>query len=140
MNGTIVVGVDGSETSAKAAEVAAALAVATRRVLHVISAGGEEDAVDVGVGSDRFVLTAYDRALAVAEQVAAGLRRPDLEITTGAGVGKPAEVLLEEAQRLGADVIVVGNRRMQGVGRILGSVASSVAHNAPCDVYIAKTT
>ena len=34
---------------------------------------------------------------------------------------------------------MVGNRRMQGLGRVLGSVANSVAHNAPCDVYIAKT-
>ena len=38
-----------------------------------------------------------------------------------------------------ADVIVVGNRRMQGVGRLLGSVANEVAHNAPCDVFIVKT-
>jgi nucleotide-binding universal stress UspA family protein len=36
-------------------------------------------------------------------------------------------------------MIVVGNRRMRGIGRVLGSVANSVAHNAPCDVYIAKT-
>jgi nucleotide-binding universal stress UspA family protein len=36
-------------------------------------------------------------------------------------------------------MIVVGNRRMHGIGRVLGSVANSVAHNAPCDVYIAKT-
>ena len=28
---------------------------------------------------------------------------------------------------------------MQGVGGVLGSVANSVAHIAPCDVYIAKT-
>jgi nucleotide-binding universal stress UspA family protein len=28
---------------------------------------------------------------------------------------------------------------MSGIGRVLGSVANSVAHNAPCDVYIAKT-
>jgi nucleotide-binding universal stress UspA family protein len=35
---------------------------------------------------------------------------------------------------------VLGNRRMQGAGRILGSVANSVAHHAPCDVYVVKTT
>jgi nucleotide-binding universal stress UspA family protein len=28
---------------------------------------------------------------------------------------------------------------MRGIGRLLGSVANSVAHNAPCDVYIANT-
>ena len=36
-------------------------------------------------------------------------------------------------------LIVVGNRRMRGIGRVLGSVANSVAHNATCDVYIANT-
>ncbi|MET0460593.1 MAG: universal stress protein, partial [Ilumatobacteraceae bacterium] len=51
----------------------------------------------------------------------------------------PASALLTEADRLQADVIVVGNRRMQGVGRLLGSVANEVAHNATCDVYIVKT-
>ena len=29
---------------------------------------------------------------------------------------------------------------MQGLARVLGSVANSVAHGAPCDVYIVKTT
>ena len=52
---------------------------------------------------------------------------------------KPAEALINEAERFGARMIVVGNRRMRGIGRVLGSVANSVAHNAPCDVYIAKT-
>ena len=36
-------------------------------------------------------------------------------------------------------MIIVGNRRMQGMGRLLGSVANEVAHNAPCDVLIVKT-
>jgi nucleotide-binding universal stress UspA family protein len=54
--------------------------------------------------------------------------------------GKPADALVEEAKRLGADLIVVGNRRVQGIGRVLGSVATDVAHHAPCDVYIVKTT
>jgi nucleotide-binding universal stress UspA family protein len=36
-------------------------------------------------------------------------------------------------------MIVVGNRRMHGLGRVLGSIANSVAHNASCDVYIANT-
>ena len=36
-------------------------------------------------------------------------------------------------------MIVVGNKRVQGLARVLGSVASAVAQHAPCDVYIAKT-
>ncbi|WP_281445477.1 universal stress protein, partial [Paenarthrobacter nicotinovorans] len=47
--------------------------------------------------------------------------------------------LVNEAEMQDARLIVVGNRRMQGLGRVLGSVANTVAHTAPCDVYIAKT-
>ena len=53
--------------------------------------------------------------------------------------GRPADALIREAISKEARVIVVGNRRMRGIGRVLGSVANSVAHNAPCDVYIANT-
>jgi universal stress protein A len=42
------------------------------------------------------------------------------------GLRKP--VILEEADKLGVDLIVVGNR-----GHKLGSMASSVLHHAPCD-------
>jgi nucleotide-binding universal stress UspA family protein len=49
-------------------------------------------------------------------------------------------VLVAEAKRLDADLIVVGNVRMQGPGRLLGSVGSGVAHHAPCNVLIVKST
>ncbi len=54
-------------------------------------------------------------------------------------VGKPADALVHVAKEIGADLIVVGNRRVQGISRLLGSVATDVAHHAPCDVYIVKT-
>src|SRR5690606_28369663 len=39
-----------------------------------------------------------------------------------------------------ASLIVVGNKRVQGVaGRVLGSIARDVAAHASCDVYIAHT-
>ena len=37
-------------------------------------------------------------------------------------------------------MIVVGNVHMQGAARVLGSIASDVAHHAPCSVLIAKAT
>jgi len=46
---------------------------------------------------------------------------------------------VREAESLGADLIVVGNKRVQGLGRILGSIAEDVAHHSTCDVYIAHT-
>ena len=140
MGEAIVVGVDGSETAAMAAEAAARLAVGLGRPLHVVTAYQDDETVHIEVGSDVFMVSTLDSASGVAKAVATTLTRPGLVVTSGAGAGKPHDVLIEEAERLDAAIIVVGNRRMQGRGRLLGSVANSVAHHAPCDVYIVKTT
>lgn len=140
MGNIIVVGVDGSETAGHAAEAAAQLAFAKGAQLHVVTAYDDDEEVEVGVGSDRIVVSSMDRAESLARSVAASLERPGLKISSAAGMGKPHDVLIEEASRIDASIIAVGNRRMQGAGRLLGSVANAVAHHAPCDVYIVKTT
>jgi len=53
--------------------------------------------------------------------------------------GSPAEVLCELADQVRADLLVVGNRGMQGGRSFLGSVPNSVSHHAPCSVLIADT-
>ena len=139
----ILVGVDGSESSRKAATVAAELAASTGAALHVLTAvdprshGGQ---VEPGRPlSDVPALTPGEAAEAIAADVAASLGTVVPHVESSPIQGKPAEALVEEAKRLGADLIVVGNRRVQGIGRLLGSVAADVAQHAPCDVYIVKT-
>lgn len=139
MNNIVIVGVDGSATAALAAEAAARIAAGLGATLHVVTAVDRSETEVIGVGDDQWVVGGIDDALQTAASAAATLRDTVAEITTGAGEGKPHEVLIEEARRLDARMIVVGNRRMQGIARVLGSVANSVAHNAPCDVYIVKT-
>ena len=51
----------------------------------------------------------------------------------------PADAIVRIAEEIGADLIVIGNKGMKGARRILGSVANSVAHNAPCSVLIIDT-
>ena len=58
---------------------------------------------------------------------------------THARFGTPAEVLCDLAAHLDADLIVVGNRGMQGGRRFLGSVPNTVSHHAPCSVLIVDT-
>ena len=60
--------------------------------------------------------------------------------TTHVIPGDVAKGIVSVAGDVGADLIVVGNKRMQGAGRVLGSVPNDVAHTAPCAVLIAKTT
>ena len=138
MGGIIVVGVDGSETAKKAAESAKDLAAAMGASLHVVSAFDSDRTEVFGSGSDRWIVSDADAAEQVARTVAESLGR-DITVTYSAARGRPADALIKEAVRMDARIIVVGNRRMRGVGRVLGSVANSVAHNAPCDVYIANT-
>ena len=54
--------------------------------------------------------------------------------------GDPAQAILDVARDVDADLIVVGNKGMQGPGRILGSVTNTVSHHAPCSVLIVSTT
>ncbi|MGM9471945.1 universal stress protein [Pseudarthrobacter sp. YS3] len=138
MSGIIVVGVDGSETAKKAAESARDLAAALDASLHVVSAFDSDRTEVFGSGSDQWIVSDADGAEHVARTVADSLAGP-VKVTYSSARGKPAEALIKEAERLQAKMIVVGNRRMRGIGRVLGSVANSVAHNATCDVYIANT-
>jgi nucleotide-binding universal stress UspA family protein len=48
-------------------------------------------------------------------------------------------VILETANALHADLIVVGNRGMTGAKRILGSVPNTLSHHASCAVLIVRT-
>jgi nucleotide-binding universal stress UspA family protein len=135
-----VIGTDGSETAARAAKRAGELALATGAKVHVVCAYSKSGgATTIRVGSDEFSASSLSAAEQVAEQQAATFRAQGVEATSSALDDKPADALINEAERLEAELIIVGNRRMQGVSRLLGSVANEVAHNAPCDVLVVKT-
>jgi nucleotide-binding universal stress UspA family protein len=139
-NNIIIVGVDGSESARKAARRAAELAKSTGATLHVISAVDKlsVETIPAGGGTTR-TLTSGEAAESIAAEVAAELKQITPDVVSDPHPGKPAEALVDEAIRLDASLIVVGNRRVQGIGRLLGSVATDVAQRAPCDVYIVKT-
>ena len=93
--------------------------------------------VDVAVGTDRFHSDWLTDAEQFLDTAAWKLRAPSISRTVA--LGDPASLLCEEAERLQARTIVVGNRRVQGLSRVLGSVASGVTRRAPCDVLVAQT-
>ena len=134
-----VIGTDGSETAARAAKRAGDLARATGATVHVVCAYSKTSGANFRIGSDEYMATSLTSAEQIADQQAATFRAQGVEATSAAMDEKPADALINEAERLEAELIVVGNRRMQGVSRLLGSVANEVAHNAPCDVLVVKT-
>jgi nucleotide-binding universal stress UspA family protein len=142
MSTVIVTGVDGSLTAARAAHRAAELALALGAELHVLSAYGKFVVDTFSSGAEEIVFTSAKDAASTASATVTALREefPGLAISSAASEGKPGEALVKAAERLGAELIVVGNRRVQGIGRVLGSVARDVAAHAPCDLYVVHTT
>ena len=147
----IVVGTDGSEGASKAVLAAAELAATQpEAVLHIVTvqkplsgsaiAAGEMAAA-APVAAERSweeeikseLQETLNRAAETAKRVC------DTRIETHARFGSPAEVLCDLAAHLQADLIVVGNKGMQGGRRLLGSVPNTVSHHAPCSVLIVDT-
>ena len=48
--------------------------------------------------------------------------------------GTPNIVIIEQAKKLHADLIVIGAHSRHGLRLLFGSTADSVLHNTPCDV------
>jgi nucleotide-binding universal stress UspA family protein len=135
---TIVVGLSSAETSHGAARSAVELATAIGATVHFVTALSKNDSSVVNVGSDRWEFSSLAAAEAEAARFVDSLGL-SVRHTVSVLKGSPATILVDEAERLDADLIVVGNVRMQGPGRVLGSVGKDVAQHAPCSVLIVKT-
>ena len=147
MFSSIVVGTDGSATAAAAVQRACALAAQNTADLHVVSAYPSSAASLVARGrdpatvplddQDTDVCAAVERMLEALRQQLAGA---GLKVTTHAVGYDPITAIIDVAKAQHADLIVVGNKGMQGTQRKLGSVPDVLAHTAPCDVLIVNTT
>ena len=74
----------------------------------------------------------------VEDKIRYGHRVTGLSWSSEARQGDPAKVLVELAESVGADLLVIGNKGMER--KVLGSVPNTVSHHAPCSVLIVKTT
>ncbi len=67
-------------------------------------------------------------------------RAPGLRVTSAQLEGSPKDTIVAEAERWGADLVVVGSHGYGPVRRFfLGSVSLYVAHHAPCSVEIVRS-
>jgi nucleotide-binding universal stress UspA family protein len=134
----IVVGFDGSEHSRKALERAADLA--NGAVVAVVCSADVSRLMRDPSGG----VSPVDPADEAARGEALGEARKYLEGrgVEGVyveGVGNPADVMVQEAEDSGADLIVVGTRGLNAAKRlVLGSVSTNVVHHAPCDVLVVR--
>ena len=137
MNRPIVVGVDQSETARRAAFRAAELATALNAPLHLVMAAspGRADGMATETGHRVDWLAGAEQFLDALTGELSGST-----VTHAVVADDPAVAMCDEAERVHAQMIVVGNRRVQGIARVLGAIATDVARRAPCDVLISDTT
>lgn len=134
----IIVGVDRSDTARRAACTAAHLAVTLGKPLHLVMAVSRPKPISGGCGGNSSHMDWLTSAGEFLDSLSREL--PAKRITRTVSLSDPATALCEEAQRLQATMIVVGNRQVQGLTRVLGAVAADVARQAPCNVLVANTT
>ena len=81
--------------------------------------------------------TAVEKAAA---KIQADERSHQLRVTTAVLSGSPKEVILEDAEKFGVDLIVVGSHGHGMLERLLlGSVSQAVALHAKCSVEIVRS-
>jgi nucleotide-binding universal stress UspA family protein len=146
MFASIVVGTDGSATAGEAVRRAAGLAEAHSADLHVVSAYRSSVAPLVAAGRDPASVRPGPgdaEAQAAVERMLDEVRRrvaaSGVEATTHVLGYDAATAILDVAEAVHADLIVVGNRGLQGAKLVLGSVPDVMAHRASCDVLIVNT-
>lgn len=143
----IVVGTDGSDTAGEAVRQAIDLAQLAGATLCIVSAYApvperRVQAEKLEAPPDvQYEIGPREDVNVVLDAAAAEARKRGLEAQTHAVEGDPADAIIDVAEEIKADLIVVGNKGMTGARRfLLGSVPNNVSHHAPCNVMIVRTT
>jgi nucleotide-binding universal stress UspA family protein len=143
MSEAIVVGTDGSDTAGRAVDEAIRLAGALGGEVHIVTAykplrGAKVQGSPVRP-EDAIVPLSDSVADGILDQAAAKASKGGVGAHKHAVASEPADALLKVAGDVGATLIVVGSRGMQGARRALGSVPNHVSHHARCNVLIVAT-
>ena len=144
---TVVVGTDGSDSSFRAVDRAAAVSADSGAVLVIVCAYYPASQSDVEKAQD----VLRDEAYQVVGSAPAGdtlqsardraVKAGAANVETVAVVGEPVDSLRKVVKERSADLLVVGNRGLNTLaGRILGSVPSEAARKSGVDVLIVHTT
>jgi nucleotide-binding universal stress UspA family protein len=141
----VVVGTDGSSTADEALHTAIKLARLCRAHLHVVSAyrAPATQAVEALEDSSQmeWALREQSEVRSILGAARASADADGVAVQVHAVIGDPVDAILDTAEQVRADVIVVGNKGMAGLRRLIaGSVPDKVARRAGCAVLIAHTT
>jgi len=134
----IVVGVDGTEASRGALDIAFALASTERKPLAVVHAWGATGVYKDLMSYEARLEEAEEHELSVAESIAGYAERfPDVHVTQHQEEEDPARALVTASED--ADLIVLGSRgRGDAASVVFGSVSRYVVEHASCPVLVVR--
>lgn len=104
-------------------------------LVHAVEHINGYGAYGIGVGFE-VEKTLLDQASS--EMEALGKRMNIPEANRCVKVGPAKFVILEEAERLDAGLIIVGSHGRHGISMLLGATANAVLHGAKCDVLAVR--
>ena len=145
----ILLPTDGSEHSLKAARYTVEIAKrrgSTVTLLHVLEVAIVDGPLDLGKDLGFARITVEDekkikeRALKVMERTKEIFDKASIPIELKyVCCGKPAESIVNLAEKGNFNLIVIGHRGVRGAKHaLLGSVAEKVCRNAPCPVLVVR--
>jgi nucleotide-binding universal stress UspA family protein len=141
---TVVVGTDGSDSSLRAVERAAQIAGSTAKLVVATAyfpQSEDQRAADV-LKDEGYKMSGNAPIYAILREArdrakAAGAT----DVEEKAVVGPPVDALVDLAEEISADLLVVGNLGLSTIaGRLLGSVPANVARRSKIDVLIVHTS
>jgi len=138
----ILVALDDSERSARVIARASSIAFAFSSDVHLISVvevpwtiASEEELETPEMQLKGKKLIDYQKKLI--DEYLAGC---NLNVKSQVSYGDPANEILDHADAIGADLIVIGREELHGALRLfLGSISEEVIKNARCSVMIYKS-
>jgi nucleotide-binding universal stress UspA family protein len=138
MNGCIVVGTDGSATATEALKTAIELAQLFSQPLHVVSAYSPKRVSTVNVPAEYTeLIQPMFRVEAVLADAEKRCERAGVKACSYRVLGDPAKAILGVAEKVNADLIVVGKRGRGSKRRFRGGdVPGKVVHRAPCAIHV----
>jgi nucleotide-binding universal stress UspA family protein len=142
---TIVVGTDGSDSSLRAVEKAGQIAAGSGATVVVATAyfpqSEDQRAADV-LKDEGYKMSGNAPIYAILREAKERAHQAGAKtVEEKAIVGAPVDALVDLAEEVKADLLVVGNVGLSTIaGRLLGSVPANVARRSKTDVLIVHTT
>ncbi|HET6669542.1 MAG TPA: universal stress protein [Pyrinomonadaceae bacterium] len=141
----VLLAIDKSEYSVEATKEVAKRPWPSKTIVRVISVvepvppPAAELWYDASGSLERAHQELTKRATELTQKMSARLKRKGLKIESAVREGDARSVIVDEARKWSADLIVLGSHGYSGIKRLLlGSVASAVVSHAPCSVEIVR--